>query len=209
MVFGLFSLFFFPIFLYFSTFLSDFIQNILIALLYFSIFENRFLTMASFLDPRFQSLTTPDDLKSIFDEIEKDVQSDEIKSTEKTQEKLSKTKEKNVGLSSLFSNVASPPQTKTPKNRFDIEFRSYTQDVSLNMELCPLDWWAENDSLYPNIKQYVKKYFCVPSFVNNLHRLSFQEQEELENKYSRYADEINEKLIWMHLSDLRQRLIDS
>lgn len=193
--------------LYFSTFLSDFIPKNLIEFLSFSIFENRFLTMASFLDPRFQSLTNPDDLKLIFDEMEKDVRSDEIKSTEKTQEKLSKSKEK-VGLSLLFSNVTSPPQTKTPKNRFDIEFRSYTQDVALNMELCPLEWWAENDSLYPNIKQYVKKYFCVPSFVNNLHRLPFQEQEELENKYNRYADEINDKLIWMHLGDLRQRLID-
>lgn len=174
-----------------------------------SIIENRFLTMASFLDPRFQRLTPADDLKWIYDDIAKDVQNDEAKSTEKSEEKPSKSKmDNNFGLSSLFPNVTQVLQTKAPRNRFDIEFRSYTQDVSLDMEMCPLEWWSENDSLYPNIKQYVKKYFCVPSFVNNLHRQPLHE-EELARKYDRFADEINDKLLWLHLVDLRQKLLDS
>lgn len=170
--------------------------------------------MASFLDPRFQRLLKKDanDLQSIKDELEKCVENNEAqKSDEKSNDRFAKTKsERGAGLSSLFSNISSlTTMSKTPKNRFHIEFDSYTKDVSLDMELCPLDWWAENDALYPNIKQHVKKYFCVPAFVNNLHRLSLHDQEELERKYDRFANDIGEKLLWLHLDDLKQKLLDS
>lgn len=172
--------------------------------------ENPFLTMASFLDPRFQRLTTPNDFTSIRDELEKYLQN-ETKSTDITriEEKQPKKNDKGFRLSSLFSNLTPVTKAKTPKNRFDIEFRSYSEDVSLDMELCPLEWWFETESLYPTIKQHVKKYFCVPAFVNNFHRLPLTEQEELETKYDNIGNDTNEHLLWLHLNELRTRLIET
>lgn len=160
--------------------------------------------MASFLDPRFQSLTAPNDLKAIRAELEKSMHDDDVRMLENRGNELKPKLDKSFGLSSLFSNLSSAKKPKQPKNRFDIEFRSYTEDVSLDMELCPLEWWMQNESLYPSIKQHVKKYFCVPSFVNNLHRLSVAEQEELECKYDGFENEsTDEKMLWLHLSALR------
>lgn len=166
--------------------------------------------MASFLDPRFQRLTSPDDLSSIHDELEQTVQSSDTKSESKTDERSSKVKsDKSFGLSSLFSNMTPVTKAKPPKNRFDIEFRSYSEDVSLDMELCPLEWWFETESLYPTIKQQVKKYFCVPAFVNTFHRLPLNEQEMLESKYDKIGSDTNEKLLWLHLNELRNRSSES
>lgn len=169
--------------------------------------------MASFLDPRFQRLTAPDDLKSIREDLGKSVQNDDAKLSEgrSAEARQSKPKvERSFGLSSLFSNISPATKPKPPKNRFDIEFRSYTEDVSLDMELCPLEWWTEHESLYPSIKQNVKKYFCVSSFVNNLHRLPLHEQEGLELKYGRLENgEANEQMLWLHLSELRRRSSES
>lgn len=72
--------------------------------------------------------------------------------------------------------------------------------------MCPLAWWDQNESLYPTLKKYVKSYFCVPSFVDNLHRMCLAEQEEVAQKYKRLENsEFNEKLLWLHLNELRQR----
>ncbi|XP_031623545.1 uncharacterized protein LOC116340929 [Contarinia nasturtii] len=164
------------------------------------IIKNPFLTMASFLDPRFQGLTSTDDLNQIRDELKKTLQTNDSQSSET--ERLSKLKsEKNVGLSSLFSNIPKITKSKVPKNRFDIEFRSYTEDASLEMQFCPMEWWFETESLYPTISQYVKKYFCVPAFTNNFHRFP--------PKYDHIACDTNEQLLWLHLNELRHRSPES
>lgn len=171
------------------------------------------MAIASFLDPRFQMLTAPDDdLKSIRDELEKSSENDEAKLiTCQSDGNPSRLKTgKNFGLSSLFSNLSPAVKSKPPKNRFDIEFRSYREDVSLGVEFCPLEWWIQNEQIYPSIKKHVKKYFCVPSFVNNVHRMSLADQEELEQKYERLEiDEPNEKLLWLHLNELRKRSFET
>lgn len=166
------------------------------------------MAIASFLDPRFQSLTAADDLKSIRDKLEANREGDETElvacKSDVKQSRLKNTR--NSGLSSLFSNLLPAVKSKPPKNRFEIEFRSYREDVSLNIEMCPLAWWDQNESIYPSIKKHVKKYFCVPSFVNNVHRMSLAEQEELEQKYKRLENsETIDKLLWLHLNELRQR----
>lgn len=167
--------------------------------------------MASFLDPRFQQLTTDDDLISIRGEFEKIAENNDAKPFEaKTDDRSSNVKsEKRCGLSSLFSNITPASTSKPPKNRFDIEFRSYSEDVRLNMDSCPYTWWIENESLYPTVKQHVKKYFCVPAFVNNFHRLPLIEQEQLESKYDFIECDTNEKLLWLHLNELRNRSSES
>lgn len=160
--------------------------------------------MASFLDPRFQGLTTADDLNCIRNQLEKSIQQTETAHTLKTDPKKPKPDRSSLGLSSLFAKHSSATKSKMPKNRFDIEFRSYTEDVSLDMDQCPLTWWTESEVLYPNIKRQITKYFCVPAFVNDVHRLSVAKQIELFEKYNKMDKNFDQTLLWLHLSDLRQ-----
>lgn len=169
------------------------------------------MTVASFLDPRFQRMIEPEDLKLIRDELGKYAQSSEVKTTKvKAEEKTTKAKhEKSLPLLSLFSNVTPVTKKAAPKNRFDIDFRRYNEEACLEIQLCPLEWWFETESSYPTLKPLVRKYFCVPAFVSNFHRLPLSEQEELENKYYSIENNVNEKILWLHLNKLRQGLSES
>lgn len=170
--------------------------------------NNSFLTIASFFDPRFQRMIESDDLKLIRDELEKVVRSCELKTAGiKPEEKITKIKhEKSLPLLSLFSNISPAAKMTAPKNRFDIDFRRYNEEACLEIQLCPLEWWFETESSYPALKPLVRKYFCVPAFVSNFHRLPLNEQEELESKYDHIENNANDKLLWLHLNKLRQGL---
>lgn len=156
------------------------------------------------MDPRFQSLIVSDDLISIRNTLEKvtQTQADNQNPKKGEIESKSSTAEKAVGLSSLFSAFRSTVKPKTPKNRIDIEIRSYIEDVNLDMNQCPLTWWSECDYLYPNLKQYVEHYFCVLSFVDDMHRLSLQEQILLEKKFEAIASDVDRQQYWLHLNSL-------
>lgn len=170
------------------------------------------MAIASFLDPRFQRMIESEDLKLIHDELEKVAKSSEVKTTSdtNTDERVSKVKiEKSRPLLSLFSNITTPTKMTAPKNRFDIDFRRYNEEACLEIQLCPLEWWFETESSYPSLKSLVRKYFCVPAFVSNFHRLPLNEQEELESKYDHIENNVNEKLLWLHLNKLRQGFSDS
>lgn len=171
------------------------------------IISNQFLTIASFVDPRFQELLCPDDLKIVRNELEKYIEPIENPSgsimIESKQQKKSKT-ERNSGLLSLFANHSTIAKPKMPKNRFDSEFRSYNEDVSLDMDQCPMTWWLESESLYPNIKRQIPKYFCVPAFCNVAHCMPLSSQMKLLAKYNDLDQNANQELIWLHLNDLRK-----
>lgn len=156
------------------------------------------------MDPRFQHLTSPEDLLYIRSELEKLLHDSDVtthkKSVDSKQEKIKL--ERGFGLSSLFSNISSSSKPKMPKNRFDIEFRSYNEDISLDMEQSPLAWWSESEFLYPNIKRHVQKYFCIPSFANSMHRLTINEQITLHKKYATINDDIDKKRLWLHLNEM-------
>lgn len=154
------------------------------------------------MDPRFQSSTTPEDLKLIRTKFEELMQIQSVDSPVKTADakQISVKSEKSFGLSSLFSTFRGVSKPKQSKNRIDIEFRSYTEDATLDMDRCPLAWWSEHDYLYPTIKQQVKRYFCVPSFSDDMHRLSLERQSELKNKYAAIISDIDRKQYWLHLN---------
>lgn len=170
------------------------------------IISNQFLTIASFVDPRFQGLISPVDLKIVRSELEKYIEPTENPSVAKTESKQpQKLKaERNSGLLSLFANHSTIVKPKIPKNRFESEFRSYNEDVSLDMDQCPMTWWLESESLYPNINRQVSKYFCVPAFVNDAHCIPLSSQMRLLAKYSDLDEKANRELIWLHLNDLQK-----
>lgn len=171
----------------------------------FRIIENRFLGMASFLDPRFQGLTLPEDLQFTRAHIEKSLTSADA-TNNRTQATLKSEKTsagRSSGLSSLFASIGSASKSKMPRNRFDMEFRSYTEDVNIDMDQCPLAWWSESEFLYPNIKRYVEKYFCVPAFASALHCMSVGEQNALRRKCSTLTTDTDRMILWLHLNQSR------
>lgn len=160
--------------------------------------------MASFLDPRFQGLALPADLSHIRNHIEKSLNNTDLaNSKQRAAVKMELKPERTTGLSSLFASIASGSKSKMPRNRFDMEFRSYTEDVNLDMDQCPLTWWSESEFLYPNIKRYVDKYFCVPAFANASHRLSADEQNRLSRQCDSVATDTDRMILWLHLNQMR------
>lgn len=174
------------------------------------IISNQFLTIASFVDPRFQGLISPVDLKIVRNELEKYIESTENPSDVKIESKQPQKSraERNSGLLSLFANHSTIAKPKMPKNRFESEFRSYNEDVSLDMDQCPMTWWMESDLLYPNIKRQVSKYFCVPAFVNDAHCIPLSAQMRLLAKYKDLDQNANRELIWLHLNDLQKTTLN-
>lgn len=166
--------------------------------------------MASFLDPRFQGLSLPDDLTQIREYIEKSLNNaDAANSKQRTGIKTeTKPERTSTGLSSLFASIASGSKSKMPRNRFDMEFRSYTEDVNLDMDQCPLTWWSESEFLYPNIKRYVDKYFCVPAFANASHRLSTEETNRLSRQCDSVTTDTDRMILWLHLNRTRSIAVD-
>jgi len=43
------------------------------------------------------------------------------------------------------------------------ELDKYVKENAINKNACPLAWWKENSSRYPNISKLAKKYLCIPS----------------------------------------------
>lgn len=43
------------------------------------------------------------------------------------------------------------------------ELDKYVKENTINKNACPLAWWKENSSRYPNISKLAKKYLCIPS----------------------------------------------
>lgn len=174
------------------------------------IISNQFLTIASFFDPRFQGLISPDDLKIVRNELEKYIEPIENPSAVKIEPKQQqKSKVERIsGLQSLFANHSTIAKPKMLKNRFESEFRDYNEDVSLDMDQCPMTWWLESESLYPNIKRQAVKYFCVPAFVNDAHCMPLSSQMKLLTKYNDLDQNANRELIWLHLNDLRKTTLN-
>lgn len=152
--------------------------------------------MASFLDPRFTALINPDDLIFIRNVLESSlnyIDKEDIPEVEQTARK---------GLSLLFANNT-VTRTNGLKRQLSIEFQNYVLNAHLAPHECPLTWWKDSGSLYPNLINQVGGHFCVPAFVNRLYQLSGRQQITLVKKYQ-MIKAYNESLIWLHLSELHQ-----
>lgn len=75
----------------------------------------------------------------------------------------------------------------------------------MEIDQCPLAWWSESELLYPNIKQHTQRYFSVPCFVNECHRLSFQEQMRYYEKRAKVESEFDRKLLWLHINSMNTK----
>lgn len=155
------------------------------------------MTVASFLDPRFQNLTDSNGLNKIQMQFEEKI-SDEglVQRIDYVGEqvKTNVTNARRSDLSLLFGNRSAINKTSKPKNRFEIEFRSYVEDVNADIDQCPLQWWCETENLYPNIKAHVNRYLCVPCFITGV---ADEFLKKIDVKLFAQND-IYRKLVWLH-----------
>lgn len=155
--------------------------------------------MATFFDPRFHNHLSATERNSVRSELEKTLNNDETHETNISVEEAPLKIAKKVGLSSLFSKSTLTKVTKSNQLRFEKEFRNYTEDASVDIEQCPIDWWTESATVYPRLKQVTDRYFCVPAFVNDFHRLDTAECKFYESKFRSINTEIDRHLLWLHL----------
>lgn len=83
----------------------------------------------------------------------------------------------------------------SPKNKFDVEFLSYSSD-NADFETCPLSWWSTS-MIYPNLKKLARQYLCVPCTAGE-YGLTLREKYELLKKSNCLANEFDRKLLWIH-----------
>lgn len=153
--------------------------------------------MATFLDPRFQNLTNSDDLNNIQKQFEENISDENFvwrKNSMEEKMKSETTNNKKSDLFLLFGNRSMINKTSKPKNRFEIEFRSYVEDVNAEIDQCPLQWWIASESLYPNIKTHVEQYLCVPCFITGV-ATEFIKKIDIKQFTE---DDVYQKLVWLH-----------
>lgn len=154
--------------------------------------------MTSFLDPRFQNIMSTDDLNNVQRQLEEQLSDENTSQSKKFEnqqiKKTESTRDKKSGLSLLFGDRAVLNKTTKPRNRFEIEFRSYIEDVDADINQCPLQWWAESENLYPNISKQIERYFCVPCFVAGVDNGFLK---KIDTKLF-MKDDVYRQLVWLH-----------
>lgn len=107
--------------------------------------------MSTFLDPRFKNkerfIGSVVKTKRYFQNlIESDDNLSEVECNQNSAKKSA--------LDLLF-----PNEQLTTSNEIDM----YVSECVIPKNMCPLQWWKNNENKYPNLIKYVKRYLCVPA----------------------------------------------
>lgn len=176
---------------------SDFIR----AELKSALQQNDFLTMSCFLDPRFQSSMALEDRSYAKQHISSTLSSGHEEVVIKEE---SVRPERKSGLKMFFNrgkttpDIESPPPSKVRKTNLSIELSSYTTEIPLDVEFCPLDWWKENQPKYKLLSKISNKYFCVPCFYRSDVKLKVSGIVELDEKRFRLSDKHYSNIWFLH-----------
>lgn len=102
------------------------------------------------------------------------------------------------GLSSFFNSTKMTPKP-SPKNKFDVEFISYSS-VNIDIESCPLAWWRSSELIYPNLKKIAEQYNCVPCTVGDI-GLTLNDKLKFFHQRKMTVNEFDRKLLWIHYNN--------
>lgn len=81
-----------------------------------------------------------------------------------------------IDLSYFFGDNDGVVMRKPQRCRLDIEIDNYLTDVDETLGICPFEWWQSRDgSFYPNLRQLVRRYQCVPP-TTSVNQLPLDEQ---------------------------------
>lgn len=157
--------------------------------------------MTTFWDPRFLGLMTTNDLNSALYYLESQQSPMNTSDSDSNQT----TPDGNHGLSLLFSARKSISKKELQKRRLNVEYKSYTTTVYTEMTQCPLLWWDDYETSFPNIYSKKDNFLCAPAFINQFHRLPLDIKIGLTKKYNSLEasiDESEEHLLWLHLQKM-------
>lgn len=87
----------------------------------------------------------------------------------------------------------------SPKNKFDVEFISYSS-VNIDIESCPLTWWRASELIYPNLKKITEQYNCVPCTVGE-YGLTLRDKLKFCHQRKTVVSEFDRKLLWIHYNN--------
>lgn len=176
--------------------ISDFIIDELRAALQ----QNDFLNVACFLDPRFQSSLSSDDLSSaklhISSHLSSNLEEKEIQEEPNKPERKSGLKMFFNRGKTIYATESSHPKVR--KTNLSVELQKYTLETPLDVDFCPLDWWKENTSKYKLLSKLSQKYFCVPCFYRSDVKLKVNGIVELDEKRFYISDKYFRDVWFLH-----------
>ena len=116
---------------------------------------------ASFLDPRSKQLSFINNEKKslITVAISNIIENIEIVKNEENVNSVTSS-----ALDFIFHNLQVP-------NDGNSELQTYLQDIEINHNLCPLEWWKTRQQKYPRLAKIAKKYLCIPATSANSERV--------------------------------------
>lgn len=152
-----------------------------------TILTNEFLSIVSFLDPRFHNLLTAAEVAQIKPKIQAMCPADQIAPpTAVMSEGGPSAPSSAVGLSFFFNKKLPVPKP------FDAEFQSYLAVSDVQLDQRPQDWWKINGHKYPHLQLAAKHLLCTPAMLDSRictqerlfkGRASINEYEEYPSRY--------------------------
>lgn len=172
-----------------------------------SLTPESYYRVGSILDPRFQSLTNPEQIANTKAEIRRllihpsttnsDL-ADLIKPIKASRRLNAKSSILKSDLGYFFGDNSLLIR-KPPRCRLDIEIDNYLTDVDAMLGMCPFEWWNSADgSFYPNLRQLALRYRCVPPTMT-VHQLPLSEQIFQHNRRFMLNGNVSyiSKMVWL------------
>lgn len=165
--------------------------------------EHRLILLSAFLDPRFQSLIPIEDIPSIKMEIQRKVEC--LEETGNGTEKLNVDYKSNVSsntssLSSFLGKPVAKLNSKNPRlSRLQVEMFGYAEEVEVDMEQCPTEWWQQVGARsYPNMWTVAARLSCVPAAIG-VKRTSLSDRIAFHKKRRLLTDDTkrNDQMVWL------------
>lgn len=159
----------------------------------------------SFLDPRFLSIQSADDVAVIKCALKKlnDLDPDTSEAMNVKEENelqlpaAAVNKPKAVGLKFFFGNKEQKTTPNKSIDRFDMEFNNYNANADANLDQLVLSWWKESALLYPNLKKLANRFNCVLLSVQKC-EISLQKQISFFEKRATCSGNSVASLLWLH-----------
>lgn len=170
-----------------------------------SIIGTPFLSVSSFLDPRFKNLIKDEEIQEARTIIRQ--KSDLPLSASSSSASLSSidclktvttpqsSTESKLGLNYFFRNDAKPRQPH--RDKLELEITKYIDEEPSDLTQCPIAWWTELGYLYPGLAKMATIYNHVPAYVHERLKLPLKEQIDFHKKRFELHDSV-EKMLFLY-----------
>lgn len=186
-----------------SEFIAD-VKNIVQTDFSATLTNSPLITLTSFLDPRFHGLIPSEHVQPIKDELHRKLHSVtsmqfDVNPTRQLSANNVSSSSTSSALSFFLGKQAAPIAKKPIRSRLHVEIFGYMEEVELEMDRCPLDWWKNiGASNYPNMFEVAKRYACVPAVIG-IKKISLVDRMEHYMRRKGLSGELDtvDRSVWM------------